>query len=33
MISDMINSENSIKDDATIVIKLQKATRLQLAAP
>ena len=33
MIRDMMNSENNIKHDATIVIKLQKATRLQLAAP
>ena len=33
MIKDMINSENNIKYDVTIVIKLQKATCLQLAAP
>ena len=33
MIKDMLNSENSIKHDATISIKLQRDTRLQLAAP
>ena len=33
MIKDMINSENNVKYDVTIIIKLQRATRLQLAAP
>ena len=33
MIKDMLNSENSIKHDATTVIKLQRATRLQLETP
>ena len=33
MIKDMINSENSEKHDVTIILKLQRATRLQLAAP
>ena len=33
MIKDMINSENNEKHDVTINLKLQRATRLQLAAP
>ena len=33
MIKVMINSENNIKRDVMIVIKLQRATRLQFAAP
>ena len=33
MIKDMISSENSTKHDIRIIIKLQSATRLQLAAP
>ena len=32
-IKDMINSENNVKHDVTIIIKLHRATRPQLTAP